>query len=157
MKRLIAAIARGALILTGCPDYFTADLDSLMDPDAASYQGYTTVDDVNAVEPSLADGAALDFMVFPISEVLGADTYRLQIATADDFTIPANVIFDKDDYTTQVMPATADLVAGTTYYWRGAAHKDGVWGGWTESRSIVMLDLFDGFSPLLFEIIKSLF
>ncbi len=147
MKRVtgLFLIAVAALFLTACPDFFTADLNSPMDPEAESYQGYTTVDDVNAVEPALADGAALDFMVFPISEVIGADIYRLQIASAADFSIPANLVYEKDDFTTPVMAATADLTAGITYFWRGAAHEV-VWGNWTAVRSFTMND-FSGRDP----------
>jgi hypothetical protein len=137
------------LLLTGCPDIFTANMDSPMDPEAESYQGYTTVDDVNEVEPVTVDGVNLDFISFTINEVVGADAYRLQIASDTDFSIPGNILFDKNDYTTRVMPATGNvnLTAGTTYYWRAAAQKDGAWGVWTEPRTCMMNDLLAGMTP----------
>ncbi len=141
----LTAAGIAVLFFVSCSGMFTNGMDNPVDPNAESYQGYTTVDDVNAVEPALAEGAALDFMVFPVSEVIGADVYRLQIASAADFSVPANVVYQNSDFTTSVMAATADLTAGTTYFWRGAAHEV-VWGTWTAVRSFTMND-FSGRSP----------
>ena len=131
------------------------DRTNPVDPGAPGYQGYTTVDDVNDVVPAIGNGAHLDYMVFPISEVVGGDLYKLQFASVDDFSVQSNIIFDNDGFATNVMAPVTDMSADTTYYWRGAAQKNGSWGDSTQSRSFVMNDLFNGRMPIDGEVIRT--
>jgi hypothetical protein len=133
-----------AMFLAGCPQVFLDKLNNPVDPDAPGYQGYDTIEDVNAVKPYVPDGAKLIFPVFTISKVVGADAYRLQIATDNIFN---NVIFSQDGFESHMMAPRADMEAGDIYYWRGAARKNGVWGSWTDPRAFTMTDILVGASP----------
>ncbi len=124
------------LILSSCPELW-GTMDDPADPQSPTYQGFETVDDINAVKPAIADAAVLDYMVFSISKVLDAEAYRLELSTAADFAL-ASQVYLKEDFATNAMAVDADLVSGTTYYWRAGAKKAGIWSAWTPTQSCTM-------------------
>jgi hypothetical protein len=134
------------LLLTGCPDMFTADLDSPMDPDADSYQGYDTTDNANDVQLHGNSGDGIIFLSpFVLSEVNGADRYGIQIATAASFAADA-IVFEQHDFTANTIPVPLDFNVGTTYYWRGRAHTS-AWGDYSARVSFSMANPWSGLSP----------
>lgn len=149
-KRRIFFIVLISVIFIGCPDYFSADLDSPLDPEAESYQGYETEDSVDALTALTPDGVELSFQVLETSEVLGA-TYQVQIASSSDFDTV--LVYDSADdmpagFSSHRMPISASLVGKTEYFRRAQALKDGVTGAWTEVRSFTVGNPFaSGLSP----------
>ncbi len=132
-----------ALLLSGCPGDLLKQMDNPRDPQAPSYQGFSTVKAVDDLEAHTPDGAKLMFQTFTVSEVLDADAYQLQISTESGFSVP---LYDNDSLDSNVMKGWASLTEETSYYWRGRAKKDGRWGPWTGARAFVF-SAMSGLSP----------
>jgi hypothetical protein len=103
------------------------DLDSPLDPKADSYQGYETVDNINAIQAIEVPGVF--FFNFPlgVTPCVGAAEYQFQISGSTDFTNP---VYDEvfSNHTPQI--PVAELGEGD-WYWRARAAKaDGFWGEW---------------------------
>ena len=133
-----------ALLLSGCPGDLLKQMDNPRDPQAPSYQGFSTVKAVDDLEAHTPDGAKLMFQTFTVSEVLDADAYQLQISADTGFSVP---LYDNDGLKSNKMKAEASLTEETSYYWRGRAKKDGRWGPWTETRAFVFTKTMSGLSP----------
>lgn len=120
------------LLLSGCAEVLFGALDSPVDPDSEVYQGYTTVDDPDGiVAPDFSDALWVSFVA---SEVIGAEMYHLQVSEDADISVP---IIDDNTFTENVMVPSADLVAGTSYFWKVRSYQDGAWGGWSEPGTAV--------------------
>ena len=134
-----------ALLLSGCPGDLLKQMDNPRDPQAPSYQGFSTVKAVDDLEAHTPDGAKLMFQTFTVSEVLDADAYQLQISADTGFSVP---LYDKDGLKSNKMKAEASLTEETSYYWRGRAKKDGRWGPWTETKGVCIYQYHEpGLSP----------
>ena len=128
------------LVLAGCGNSLYGPLDNPVDADGESYQGYESVDDPADIAAVTPGGAALLFPDFMVNQVVGADAYRLEIATTEAFDTPT-VLHSADTYSANELKAAAELDADSTYYWRAAAQKGGSWGPWTAARSFTLVDL----------------
>lgn len=124
----IVVLAGVVVVFSGCPEIFTGGLNSPLDPNAADYQGFDTVAHPDDMVPHIEDGATVMWLRFVVSAVEGAESYHLQIATAQDFS-SGSVIHDKADYPSNVInpESSASLTGDTMYYWRsrGAADSRG--------------------------------
>ena len=118
--------------------------DNPADPEAPSYQGYTSVKTADEIEAVTPDGTEMIYQSFLVNEVLEAQAYRLEIATDKQFS---NVIYRDDTLTSNFLGAKASLNRGPTYYWRGSAKKDGVWGKWTEGRRFKLANRITSMNP----------
>ncbi len=126
LSRALGLLA-ATLMLNACERVW----DNPADPEAPSYQGYTSVKTANEIEAVTPDGTEMIYQSFLVNEVLEAQAYRLEIATDKQFS---NVIYMKNTFTSNFLGAKASLNRGPTYYWRGAAKKHDAWGKWTEGR-----------------------
>ncbi len=137
-----------ALLLSGCPGDLLKQMDNPRDPQAPSYQGFSTVkavDDLEAHTPE--DGAEIVDPIFTVNELLDAESYRLQIATAPSFD-DGSIIYDKDSFPERVFNVGISLTGGKSYSWRAAARKDGSWGKWTIPRAFRLTTTYTAWSPV---------
>ena len=128
--RLFLLLLPFAVILTACPRIW----DNPRDPDSPDYHGHRTVDDPNRMAAETPDDASLVFQTFTVDEVRGAQAYRLEISSAHDF-LTGNILYSRDDLSSRFLGGRADLTTEENHYWRAAAKKNEVWGGWTAARS----------------------
>ena len=136
-----------ALLLSGCPGDLLKQMDNPRDPQAPSYQGFSTVkavDDLEAHTPE--DGAEIVDPIFTVNELVDAESYRLQIATAPSFD-DGSIIYDKDSFPERVFNVGISLTGGKNYSWRAAARKDGSWGKWTIPRAFRLTATYTAWSP----------
>ena len=138
LSRALGLLA-ATLMLNACERVW----DNPADPEAPSYQGYTSVKTADEIEAVTPDGTEMIYQSFLVNEVLEAQAYRLEIATDKQFS---NVIYMKDTLTSNFMGANASLPVGT-YYWRGSAKKDGVWGKWTGGRGFKLVSSITSMKP----------
>ncbi|MFA6505560.1 MAG: chitobiase/beta-hexosaminidase C-terminal domain-containing protein, partial [Treponemataceae bacterium] len=119
------------LTLTTCSELWGV-MDDPSDPDSPSYQGYPTVGSVNdlaVVSPS--SGGTLTGTKHTVTKVLGATAYAVRIA-ASEANLGVSNLYEKSDYTTNVLDiSAAPIFDSTTYYWQARANKEGTWGDWT--------------------------
>ena len=138
LSRALGLLA-ATLMLNACERVW----DNPADPEAPSYQGYTSVKTADEIEAVTSDGTEMIYQSFLVNEVLEAQAYRLEIATDKQFS---NVIYMKDTLTINFLGANASLPVGT-YYWRGSAKKDGVWGKWTGGRGFKLVSSITSMNP----------
>ena len=138
LSRALGLLA-ATLMLNACERVW----DNPADPEAPSYQGYTSVKTADEIEAVTSDGTEMIYQSFLVNEVLDAQAYRLEIATDKQFS---NVIYMKDTLTSNFLGANASLPVGT-YYWRGSAKKDGVWGKWTGGRGFKLVSSITSMNP----------
>lgn len=110
------------------------NLDSPLDPAAVSYQGFHSVDSLEALKghiPAAESNSLLDSLV--LSRVIGADLYSFEIAILDDFIDPvlsaaaeSNILAVTEEY------PDLEFINGSLYYWRGRARVGGNFGPWTD-------------------------
>jgi uncharacterized repeat protein (TIGR02543 family) len=110
------------------------------DPGGINYQGYEEVlstDEIKAFSPATDTTVYTVPSVFIVSEVIGADTYHLQISSTPGFESP--LVLDTSDFASNKMSSgSADLSSDGIYYWRACAHKSGTWGIWTTISSFAL-------------------
>ncbi len=139
LSRALGLLA-ATLMLNACERVW----DNPADPEAPSYQGYTSVKTADEIEAVTSDGTETIYQSFLVNEVLDAQAYRLEIATDKQFS---KVIYRDDTLTSNFLGAKASLNRDTTYYWRGSAKKDGVWGKWTEGRRFKLANRITSMNP----------
>ena len=139
LSRALGLLA-ATLMLNACERVW----DNPADPEAPNYQGYTSVKTANEIEAVTSDGTETIYQSFLVNEVLDAQAYRLEIATDKQFS---KVIYRDDTLTSNFLGAKASLNRDTTYYWRGSAKKDGVWGKWTEGRRFKLANRITSMNP----------
>jgi len=110
-------------------------LDDPADPDSPNYQGFPTVgsvDDLTVVSPS--SGGTLTGAILTVTPVAGASAYAVRIAASEE-NLGVTNLYEKSDYTTNVLDISAAPIAdAATYYWQARATKDETnWGNWTEA------------------------
>ena len=101
LSRALGLLA-ATLMLNACERVW----DNPADPEAPSYQGYTSVKTADEIEAVTSDGTEMIYQSFLVNEVLDAQAYRLEIATDKQFP---NVIYMKDTLTSNFMGANASL------------------------------------------------
>ena len=143
---LFGLLFLGIILLTSCPILPLDVLNNPVDPDAESYQGFYSVDDIDDVLSHMEDGTELTYQRFIVSEVVGAEAYWLQIATDEDFN---NIVYDDAGYNQNIIYCNSNLEIDPHYYWRAQVSIviGGPLGEWTESVLFTLSNLFSGFLP----------
>ena len=140
-RRAAASMVITALLiltLTGCHE-----LNNIVDPDAADYQGYYTVETPSDVGPdSPSDGETLYFQAFFASRVYDRTDlgpYHFTVSTSSDLTYTSGYLLDNDTVATNMFSTSLDLIVGTAYYWGVEVYDPGTteWTGRGGSLSFI--------------------
>ncbi len=126
-ERFIAAVLSvGLVALIFITVSCSHEFNNVTDPLSTDYyQGFETISNPDDIKPVVDDEVEY-FISLTVSEVVGAEAYKIEIATDSGFT---DIIYSADDFSSHILSIDANLTAEVTYYWRVSAYKDGDWGG----------------------------
>ncbi|MDC7228180.1 MAG: SUMF1/EgtB/PvdO family nonheme iron enzyme [Spirochaetales bacterium] len=127
------------ILATSCSyEYFNP-----VDVESPEYQGFLTTEDKDNI--ALIPDDETCWCIFRSNIIFDATAYQLQISNIEDFS--GELLFNKDDFDSNVMVPLHDFIVGEIYYYRVRALKDGSWGVWSDIGEVSFVNIITNAVP----------
>ena len=121
-------------IAISCSFTTLEDFENPADSGSEAYQGYLAIDDPNQLVTYTQEGIYLPEPKLVVSEVIGAQSYHLQIASDEAFTDIAYENYFTSNVLEPDLPKNHQM-----RYWKVRAKFNDIWGTWSSSKSFTYL------------------